>query len=82
MLYDYEALADSINTNLFAERPFNALRCRELLGLGKGEAILSLGEGGTPLVNRNTVQILVRQDEVGPLKLQVLPESLGTQPKL
>lgn len=48
--YDYEALADSINKDLFAERPFNALRYRELLGLGKGETVLSLGEGGTPLV--------------------------------
>jgi threonine synthase len=49
VVYDCKAVEDSISTRLFAERPFNALRYRELLGLGEG-ATVSLGEGGTPLL--------------------------------
>jgi len=50
VVYDYEALGNSISKDLFAERPFNALRYRELLGFGN-ENIASLGEGGTPLLD-------------------------------
>jgi len=47
--YDYEALAKSVSKELFAKRPFNLLRYRELIGLDE-ENIITLGEGGTPLI--------------------------------
>jgi threonine synthase len=47
--YDYEALKKSVSKELFAKRPFNLLRYRELLDLGE-ENIITLGEGGTPLI--------------------------------
>jgi threonine synthase len=50
VFYDYEAIANSISKELFASRPFNALRYRELLGFGSEEPLLTLGEGGTPLI--------------------------------
>jgi len=47
--YDYEALAGTVSKELFAKRPFNLLRYRELLDL-REENIITLGEGGTPLI--------------------------------
>jgi len=48
--YDYKALADSVSKRLFAKRPFNLWRYRELLGFEAENRIITLGEGGTPLV--------------------------------
>jgi threonine synthase len=48
--YDYEALANSISKELFTGRPFNLWRYKELLGFGGEDAVVTLGEGGTPLV--------------------------------
>ncbi|UCH70423.1 MAG: threonine synthase [Candidatus Bathyarchaeota archaeon] len=47
--YDYEALRTSVSKELFASRPFNLLRYRELLGFD-GENVITLGEGGTSLI--------------------------------
>ncbi len=47
--YDYEALSKSVNKELFAKRPFNLLRYKELLGF-REENVITLGEGGTSLV--------------------------------
>ncbi len=49
MQYDYEALKKSVSKELFAKRPFNLLRYRELLDLGE-ENIITLSEGGTSLI--------------------------------
>jgi len=50
IFYDYEAITNSISKELFASRPFNALRYKELLGFESEEPLLTLGEGGTPLI--------------------------------
>jgi len=46
---DYEALKEFVSKELFAKRPFNLLRYRELLDLGE-ENVITLGEGGTSLI--------------------------------
>ncbi|NIO19593.1 MAG: pyridoxal-phosphate dependent enzyme, partial [Candidatus Aenigmarchaeota archaeon] len=48
--YNYEAIANSISKELLSSRPFSARRYKELLGFDKGEPLLTLGEGGTPLI--------------------------------
>ena len=48
--YDYDALAASISKERFAKRPSGLWRYRELLGFSGEDAVISLGEGGTPLV--------------------------------
>jgi len=48
--YDYETLASSISKEQFANRPFGLWRYRELLGFRGEDAIVTIGEGGTPLV--------------------------------
>ena len=48
--YDYEALANFISKEKFEERPFNLWRYKELLGFGEEDTIITLGEGGTPLI--------------------------------
>ncbi len=47
--YDYDTLRRSVSKEMFAGRPFNLLRYRELLGLGE-KNVITLGEGGTPLI--------------------------------
>lgn len=48
--YDYEEIGRLVSKKLFSNRPFNALRYKELLGFRKEEQLLTLGEGGTPLL--------------------------------
>jgi threonine synthase len=48
--YDYDALATRISKEQFAKRPFSLWRYRELLGFGAEDAVVTIGEGGTPLV--------------------------------
>lgn len=48
--YDYDALATCINKEQFAKRPFSLWRYRELLGFSEEDTVVSIGEGGTPLV--------------------------------
>lgn len=48
--YDYDALATSISKEQFAKRPFSLWRYRELLGFTGEDTVVSIGEGGTPLV--------------------------------
>jgi threonine synthase len=48
--YDYEAIANIVSKELFTKRPFNLWRYRELLGFGKEDTVVTLGEGGTPLI--------------------------------
>jgi threonine synthase len=48
--YDYKAIANVISKELFAKRAFNLWRYKELLGFGKEDAVVTLGEGGTPLI--------------------------------
>jgi len=48
--YDYEALANFISKEKFDKRPFNLWRYKELLGFGEEDTVVTLGEGGTPLI--------------------------------
>jgi threonine synthase len=48
--YDYDALAASISKEQFAKRPSGLWRYKELLGFSGEDAVISIGEGGTPLV--------------------------------
>ena len=48
--YDYEALANFISKEKFEKRPFNLWRYKELLGFGEEDTVVTLGEGGTPLI--------------------------------
>ncbi|MEM3699666.1 MAG: threonine synthase [Candidatus Bathyarchaeia archaeon] len=48
--YNYEEIRKIVSKKLFSKRPFNALRYKELLGFQKKEKLLTLGEGGTPLL--------------------------------
>ena len=50
VVYNYEEIGEMVSRKLFSKRPFNALRYRELLGFQKKEKLLTLGEGGTPLL--------------------------------
>ncbi|MEM3701008.1 MAG: threonine synthase [Candidatus Bathyarchaeia archaeon] len=48
--YNYEEIRKIVSKKLFSKRPFNALRYKELLGFQKKEKLLTLGEGGTPML--------------------------------
>jgi len=50
VVYNYEEIKETVSKKLFSKRPFNALRYRELLGFQKKEKLITLGEGGTPLL--------------------------------
>ncbi|MEM3823868.1 MAG: threonine synthase, partial [Candidatus Bathyarchaeia archaeon] len=50
VVYNYEEIGEMVSKKLFYKRPFNALRYREFLGFQKKEKLLTLGEGGTPLL--------------------------------
>ena len=70
--YDYAAIAQELLTT-WAQRPFNMWRYRELLPLRNPANIVSMGEGGTPLlqsVNMGTMlghdQIFIKDERQGP----------------
>jgi len=48
--YDYDAIATCVTKEQLARRPFNLWRYRELLGFSEEDSVVTLGEGGTPLV--------------------------------
>jgi len=48
--YDYDALIDAIDPKALRERGWDIWRCRELLPIKKSDFIVSLREGGTPLI--------------------------------
>lgn len=48
--YNYDEIGKLVNKKSFSNRPFNALRYKELLGFQKEEQLLTLGEGGTTLL--------------------------------
>lgn len=50
VVYNYEEIRKITSKKLFSKRPFNALRYKELLGFQKKEKLITLGEGGTPLL--------------------------------
>jgi threonine synthase len=49
--YDYATIGSVVGRDLFSKRVFNALRYRELLGFGGDVNLITLCEGGTPLVS-------------------------------
>jgi threonine synthase len=70
--YDYAAIAQELLTT-WAQRSFNMWRYRELLPLRNPANIVSMGEGGTPLlqsVNMGTMlghdQIFIKDERQGP----------------
>jgi threonine synthase len=70
--YDYAAIAQEMPAR-WAQRPFNMWRYQELLPLRSPANIVSMGEGGTPLVqsvNMGTMlghdQIFVKDERQGP----------------
>src|SRR5512140_1941193 len=70
--YDYAGLTEQLPT-LLRERPFNMWRYRELLPLRNPANIISMGEGGTPLVpsvNMGTMlghdHIFIKDERQGP----------------
>lgn len=61
--YDYQALADSW-TSLVGKRPFNMWRYRELLPLMHPENVLSMGEGGTPLLPATNLGLMLGRPHI------------------
>jgi threonine synthase len=62
--YDYQALAPSWQQTL-AQRPFASLwRYRELLPLQHDENIVSMGEGGTPLIHCNNLGMMLGRPHI------------------
>lgn len=53
IIYDYEALKNSVSKEELAKRPFNLWRYYEFTPLPDKKYIVSLGEGGTPLIKAN-----------------------------
>jgi len=68
--YDYEALANFISREKFEKRPFNLWRYKELLGFGEEDTVVTLGEGGTPLIKCKKLA-----DELGLKKLWLKNET-------
>ncbi|MCS7369357.1 MAG: threonine synthase [archaeon GBS-70-058] len=50
VVYDYVAIGGVVSRELFSRRVFNALRYREFLGFGGDVELITLCEGGTPLI--------------------------------
>jgi len=48
--YDYEKIKEKLTKNTLMKRPFYQWRYRELMPVAKDENIVTLGEGGTPLI--------------------------------
>ena len=61
--YDYRALADRW-TSLAGKRPFNMWRYWELLPLEHPENVLSMGEGGTPLVPATNLGLMLGRPHI------------------
>ncbi|MHA1582158.1 MAG: threonine synthase [Candidatus Baldrarchaeia archaeon] len=49
-ILDYDVIADIVNKELLARRPFNMWRYKEFLPVVDESKIVSIGEGGTPLI--------------------------------
>jgi threonine synthase len=61
--YDYAALAEELPARL-KQRPFNMWRYQELLPLRRAENIITMGEGGTPLVQANNLATMLGHDNI------------------
>jgi threonine synthase len=61
--YDYAALTEQL-PGLLRERPFNMWRYRELLPLRNTANIVSMGEGGTPLIQANNMATMLGHDNI------------------
>lgn len=48
--YDYEKIRENLTKSVFFKRSFYQWRYRELMPIANDEYIISLGEGGTPLI--------------------------------
>ena len=53
IIYDYEAIKDAISREELSKRSFNMWRYFEFLPVSDRRYIISLGEGGTPLIRAN-----------------------------
>lgn len=53
IVYDYEAIKESISRDMLGKRPFNMWRYFEFLPVSDRRYVVSLGEGGTPLIRAN-----------------------------
>ena len=49
-ILDYDVIADIVNKEILARRPFNMWRYKEFLPVVDESKIVSIGEGGTPLI--------------------------------
>jgi len=61
--YDYEALKDRL-PDLIARRPFNLWRYWDLLPLQNPANILSMGEGGTPLLHATNLGMMLGRSHI------------------
>src|SRR5512135_2191918 len=61
--YDYAALAAQLPA-LLSQRPFGMWRYRELLPLRNQANIVSMGEGGTPLIQANNMATMLGHDNI------------------
>jgi len=61
--YDYESLRDRF-ADLIAERPFNLWRYWELLPLRDPDNILTMGEGGTPLLPATNLGLMLGRPNI------------------
>jgi len=50
IFYDYEKVKDTMTKNVLTKRPFYQWRYRELMPVSDDKHIVTLGEGGTPLI--------------------------------
>ncbi|WP_135556567.1 threonine synthase [Paenibacillus cymbidii] len=71
--YDLERAVRTMSKSELKERPFTMWRYRELLPVHKEERIVSLGEGGTPLIRMHRLeeqlslkQVWVKREEQNP----------------
>jgi threonine synthase len=55
IIYDYEAMKDVVSRDVFGKRQKGVWRYRELLPVNDPKNIISLGEGGTPLLRARRV---------------------------